>query len=248
MPRVPASSATEPTIDGQNVEVVHDRLRDAILRGELAAGQELSQVPLAAQMGVSRTPLREALRMLQREGLVEASPNRSYRVAGFSLGDLEELYVSSIPLEAIAIRLTLPGLRSGDIAQLEGEMAQMAHYAAAHDVDGWEVPHRAFHRRLTSGAGPRLGELLDQLSDHAGRYRRVYLGSAHRAWEAAAAEHRRIVDACKAGDADAAAGQLAHHLATTAFRVMELVDHDYEPVRLRLAVAVAERPLPDSAT
>jgi DNA-binding GntR family transcriptional regulator len=241
MPRVPAT--VPATVDGQNVDVVHDQLRDAILRGDLEPGQELSQVPLAAQMGVSRTPLREALRMLQREGLVEANPNRSYRVAGFSLPDLEELYVSCIPLEAIAIRLTVSKLQSADLAVLEGDMAQMAHYADAHDVDGWELPHRDFHRRLTAGAGPRLGELLDQLSDHAGRYRRVYLGSADRAWQAAAFEHRAILDACRAGDAGEAAARLAGHLATTAFRVLEILDPTYEAVKLRLAVEVAQQPL-----
>jgi DNA-binding GntR family transcriptional regulator len=69
------------TRDGQHVAVVHDRLRAAILLGELPAGQTTSQVTLARDLDVGRTPLREALRMLQREGLVVSEPNRRVRIA-----------------------------------------------------------------------------------------------------------------------------------------------------------------------
>jgi len=70
-----------------STEVVHERLRTAILRGELDSTVLLSQVQLAARLGVSRTPLREALRMLQREGLIDSTPNRQVRVAEMSVAD-----------------------------------------------------------------------------------------------------------------------------------------------------------------
>src|SRR5688572_7102028 len=145
--------------DRQNVEVVHDRLRSAILRGDIAPGEELSQVRLAETLGVSRTPLREAFRLLQHEGLVEARTNRSYRVTTFSAPDLEELYVTQLPLQALAVRLTIPQLSSADLAAMAGDLAQMAHYAEAQDVDGWEGPHTDFHRRLVQHAGRRIVEL-----------------------------------------------------------------------------------------
>ncbi len=228
------------TAERQNVDLVHDRLRGAILRGEFRPGEELQQVPLAEQLGVSRTPLREAFRLLQREGLLEASPNRSYRVTSFSPRDLEELYVTFLPLQALAIRLTIPLLESEDIATMHGDLAQMDHYAEMHDVEAWERPHRDFHGRLVQHGGRRVVDLLDQLSDHAGRYRRVYLEGTSYGFDAAAAEHREILDSCRAGDADLAAAQLARHLAHTAFDVLAMADAAYEPGALKTALAVSE--------
>src|SRR3954447_3872142 len=114
-----------------NVEQVYRRVREAILEGEIAAGQTMSQVALADELGVSRTPLREALRMLQAEGLIDGEPNRRVRVAQLSIAGLEELYTIRIPLEVTALRLSLPRMAPEDVAQLEGTMAEMAHFAAA---------------------------------------------------------------------------------------------------------------------
>src|SRR5437899_11996058 len=91
-----------------STEVVHDRLRSSFLRGELDPTVPLSQVQLAARLGVSRTPLREALRMLQREGLIYSEPNRRVRVAELSVADLEQLYAARVLVEALSVRLTVP--------------------------------------------------------------------------------------------------------------------------------------------
>src|SRR5438093_11282 len=116
-----------------STEVVHDRLRRAILRGEFDPKVPLSQVKLAARLGVSRTPLREALRMLEREGLIDSEPNRRVRVAALSPTDLEELYATRIVLEALAIKLTVPTLEEEDLAALEaclerGEVLLLEHH------------------------------------------------------------------------------------------------------------------------
>jgi DNA-binding GntR family transcriptional regulator len=231
------------TPERQNVELVHEQLRGAILRGEYKPGEELQQVPLAEELGVSRTPLREAFRLLQREGLLEASPNRSYRVTAFSAADLEELYVTFLPLQALAIRLTIPRLESEDIATMHGDLAQMDHYAQSHDIEAWERPHRDFHGRLVQHAGRRVVDLLDELSDHAGRYRRVYLEGTSYGFDAAAEEHREILAACREGAEDIAAARLANHLAHTALDVLGMADADYEPHALQTALAVATQPL-----
>lgn len=208
--------------NGQNTEDVYERVRAAILDGDLAAGSVMSQVALAEELGISRTPLREALRMLQSEGLVEGEPNRRVRVAPMSAKDLEELYIIRVALEAEALRLSIPGMTSEDIARLEGHMAEMAHFAQEKDYVRWNQPHRQFHRALTAGAGERVNLLLDQLFDHAERYRRLHIGQGPSAW--ATAQHRDILDACKSGDRDASAALLASHLARTGFEVTELLD------------------------
>src|ERR1700755_80985 len=112
--------------NGQNTDDVYARVREAILDGELGPGAVMSQVALAEELGISRTPLREALRMLQGEGLVDAEPNRRVRVAPMTASDLEELYVMRVTLEAEALRLSVPLMTPEDLAGLEGHMAEMA--------------------------------------------------------------------------------------------------------------------------
>jgi DNA-binding GntR family transcriptional regulator len=217
--------------NGRNTEAVYDRVREAILEGEIAPGATMSQVALADELGISRTPLREALRMLQSEGLVEAERNRRVRVAPVSPVDLEELCIMRVTLEAEAIRLAVPRMTAEDLARLEGSMAEMAHFAEAKDYRRWTVPHQAFHRGLTAPAGDRFTGVLGQLFDHAERYRRLHIGHGPSAW--ATKDHRNILDACKAGDREAAGRLLAEHFARTGFEVIEQLASDYEPVRLR---------------
>jgi DNA-binding GntR family transcriptional regulator len=217
-----------------NSESVYDRVRSAILDGELAPGAVMSQVGLADELGISRTPLREALRMLQNEGLIESEPNRRVRVAPMTPEDLEQLCIMRIALEAVALRLAIPRMTPEDLARLEGYMAEMAHYAQAEDYGRWGGPHRAFHRALTAPSGDRINMLLGQLFDHAERYRRLHIGKGPSAW--ATAGHREILEACKANDRDQGAGLLASHLARTAFEVIELINPEYDPAELRIAL------------
>jgi DNA-binding GntR family transcriptional regulator len=218
----------------QSSDAVYEQVREAILNGELAPGTVMSQVALADELGISRTPLREALRMLQSEGLIDAEPNRRVRVAPMSPADLEDLWVIRVTLESEALLLSIPRMTPEDLAGLEGYMAEMAHYAAAEDYRRWVVPHRAFHRALTAAAGKRLNVLLGQLFDYAERYRRLHIGHGPSAW--ATAGHRDILDACKRSDRELGAKLLASHLARTAFEVSELLDPAYDPVKLKEAL------------
>ena len=228
-------SEQEPQDNGvparQSAEYVYRRVREAILESELPAGETMSQVALADELGVSRTPLREALRMLQGEGLIEARPNRRVRVSPISASDLEELYALRVVVEAQALRLAMPRMTSEHIALLEGSIAQMAHYADERDMRRWLVPHAEYHRALTNLAGERFAALLSQLFDHAERYRRLHLGHGPSAW--ATADHREILDAVKLGEGEIAAALLAQHLSRTAFEVAEILDPGRELNTLR---------------
>lgn len=214
----------------QSTEQVYEQVRSAILDGELVAGSVMSQVGLAESLGISRTPLREALRQLQGEQLIESEPNRRVRVAPLTPEGLEELCIMRVTLEAQALRLSVGQMTPETLARLEGFMAEMAHYAKAKDYRRWVDPHRAFHRQLTVLAGARIDQQLGQLFDHTERYRRLHIGHGPSAW--ATANHREILDACKAGDRDGAAAALASHLARTAFEVSQLLDPAYEPTHL----------------
>jgi DNA-binding GntR family transcriptional regulator len=237
---IPSHNGTSrPTANGTGAEFVHHQLREAILHGRLEAGAIMSQVQLAREFGVSRTPLREALRMLQREGLVEGEANRRVRVAPFSLADLEELYALRIVNEALGIRLTVPHMNSDDDAFLDRALEVMARSANERELDVWEGHHRAFHRRLVVHAGARQRRLLEELSDHSERYRRLYVTHDPRAWAAGSAEHEAIVAACHARDAPLASTRLARHLSRTALSVLTTVAPEHEPAAVRSALRSA---------
>jgi DNA-binding GntR family transcriptional regulator len=221
-----------------NIAAIHDELREAILRGELPAGSVLSQVRLAERFGTSRGPVREALRLLQREGLVDAELNRRVRIAEFSIGDLEEIYAMRVVNEALAVRTTVPRLSAEELAQVRTRLEEMDRYSST-DVQRWEVPHRAFHAGLVRHAGPRLVRLLGQLSDHAERYRRTYIAGDPRAWSVGAAEHREIFEAVAAGDPAAASRATVGHLARTALTVLANLAPEHEPALIREAMRSA---------
>jgi GntR family transcriptional regulator, rspAB operon transcriptional repressor len=211
-------------------------LRERILGAELAAGAELRQDELAADLGVSRTPLREALRLLEGEGLVESSPHRPVVVAPLSADDLEQVYAMRIVLEATAVRMTAPRMEAADLAVLHGLLAEMAFHAERRDTPAWEAPHERFHNLLVSGAGSSYGERVGSLSLASRRYRRAYLGTRAVGWERGAAEHAAIAEACASGDGAEAAALLGAHLAGTALALLEEIDPGRRPELLATAL------------
>ena len=218
-----------------STRTVYATLRASILRGELDADGPISQVQLARQLGVSRTPLREALRMLQREGLIESEPNRRVRVSRMSLSEVEQLYAMRVMLETFGLRLSFKSFTEADKGIAESCLVALEKLGEEGDLAAWEAAHRTFHEHLHKYAGGRISQLLAELSDHTWRYRRAYL-SEPRAWTAAAGEHRAIFEACRAGDASEACVHLARHLARTALTVIASVDPAYDPSAVREAL------------
>ena len=209
--------------EGDGVELVHEKIRHLILSGELRAGESFSVVQLAAQCGVSRTPLREAVRMLQREGLLTGKPNRRFVVAPFSFGDLEQIYAMRLVLEDAAVRASVPRMSPEDIADVRGHLARMEHFAGHDDFDRWEIAHQAFHTGLIAHAGERFRATLAELLDHSERYRRYYMVNDPALGAQAAREHMAIFSAVAARDAEASARSLAMHLSRTACGVLDMI-------------------------
>src|SRR2546430_16672586 len=151
----------EYTISGRDsTDVAYLQLRRAIIRCEIPNGVHLSQRELSRLTGVGRTHLREALRMLQREVLVEAEPNHRVRVADFSIPDLEQLYAMRISLEALAIRLTVPLLQADELRRLEGFLTQMAGLPTPVEYERREDCHLAVHLSLLDHAGTRIVTMI----------------------------------------------------------------------------------------
>jgi DNA-binding GntR family transcriptional regulator len=129
----PELNALPRKSEWENAEEIHVGLRRAILKNELPAGMILNQVHLAKRLGVSRTPLREAMRMLQREGLIEGESYKRLRVSPLSLRGLEDLYAMRILLEGLAIRLSVPHLSERELKEIKKCLGEMERYAAEED-------------------------------------------------------------------------------------------------------------------
>jgi DNA-binding GntR family transcriptional regulator len=205
-----------------NVAIVHDKLREAILGGTLAPGRELSQVELARGLGVSTTPLREALRRLEAEGLLDTRRNRRPRVRPFEVDDLDSVYAARILLESLATELTVPSLAANELAGLREDLAAMRSANARRDVVAWEHTHARFHQRLVDGAPTPLSEQIRSLMARGDRYRRISVRRDEPRGRAAGdAEHDAIVAAAVTGDGAMAATILARQLARSARTVRD---------------------------
>jgi GntR family transcriptional regulator, rspAB operon transcriptional repressor len=216
-----------------STRVVHDQLRASILRGEFDSDAPISQVQLAARLGVSRTPLREALRMLQREGLIDSEPNRRVRVAQLTVPDLEQLYAARIVIESLGARLAVPALTAEDLAEMGRLLAEMTEVDRG--LEEWDVWHRAFHDLLKSRYGERLSRTAQDLFDYTERYRHVYLTGPH-ALATVEEDHQAIYAACRAGDAVAVSVHLARHTARAALTCIALAEPEHDPAPVREAL------------
>jgi DNA-binding GntR family transcriptional regulator len=234
----------DPKATGSSTEDVYTRLREMLLNGEVPPGTVLSQVQLARELGVSTTPLREAMRLLQAEGLLIAEHNRRSRVAPLDPEEIDAAYASRILIEALAIRLTVPTLSPADLDALRSDLRAMARAAAERDLSAWEPVHRVFHRRLVSGCDAALVRIIDPVVDRTERPRRLGLfGSTARTWEIGNSEHESIVAACEARHAGQASVLLARHLARSALTVIAKIAPEADPVTIRTALqVVTERP------
>jgi DNA-binding GntR family transcriptional regulator len=220
----------------------HERLRRAILEGELEPGRAYSQGEVAELLGIGRTPLREAVRRAQAEGLLSAEPNRRLQVADLDPGDLAELYAMRVMLEPLGVRLTVPRLGEEDLAAIRHTLD--AHVEACEKLRLEEARrlHREFHFALFARCGARLhGEIAD-LWDHAQRYRRLYLreradeiGLLHLARR----DHEAILAAAEAGDATGCAKLSARHMSHVALTLFAHLDLPEEPREVRVALELA---------
>lgn len=193
-----------------------DVLRTAIIRGELVPGSIHSVASLASALGVSRTPVREALIELASRGMVRFERNRGVRILQNSVHDIEEVFDLRLLLEVPAVRRAVERVDRRALRSLEAEYSGMVRAAASNDEQALWLHDRGFHHRLLSLSGNRrLADYVDSLRDMV-LLRGATTAGRSRSLEAIALEHRAILDAVRAGDADAAAAAMEQHLRTTA--------------------------------
>ena len=192
-------------------EAVLAELRRLITAGLLRPGQQIVQDALAVQFGVSRVPLREALKILEGEGQVTYVAHRGYFVTELSLSDLIEVYRIREILEAEAVSIAVPQMTAEDIHRLEGAERDVRAAADIADVVAMTSANRRLHFAILDACAlPRLVWLIRLLWDATEVYRSVYYNEAHNR-EMVDSEHRALVAAVRAGDATAALVVLTEH-------------------------------------
>ncbi|MGW5641794.1 GntR family transcriptional regulator [Saccharopolyspora sp. NPDC003752] len=160
-------------------EFVLGELRRAIVSGELAPGQPIRQDTIAQRLGVSRVPLREALKTLEAEGQVIYQPHRGYSVAELSLSDLLEVYRMRELLESEAAAVATERLTEADLARITDAQVDVEKAADSGDLVAMIAANRRFHFALLEPAGmPRLLRVVRTLWDATDAYRAVYYNSS----------------------------------------------------------------------
>nr|WP_309501466.1 GntR family transcriptional regulator [uncultured Roseovarius sp.] len=197
-------------IRGEQAAEIAAALRADILSGALPPDTALGQQEIAARFSVSRLPVREALRLLEHDGLVQIEPNKTARVTRLRIADLIELGEMRVAAETLALSRSMPHLSDAQIAAAEAIQTRME---AAPPAAFAEL-NAAFHRQLYLPAGrPRLIGHIDALGLLSERYLRRavekldYAGASH-------SEHHAILRACRARDADRAISLLSAHIDT----------------------------------
>ena len=190
-----------------------ERLREMIVQGSLAPGARLNERELTALLGVSRTPLREATRMLASEGMVDLLPNRGARVAALNMDTMRHTLAVMGTLEAHAGQLACEHASDGAIAEIRATHYEMLADHARGDLDAYFKRNQAVHLLIIDAAGnPVLSQLYRSLNDQVRRVRYMANLSQSR-WDQAIAEHNEIMDALGKRDATRLKAMLADHLA-----------------------------------
>jgi DNA-binding GntR family transcriptional regulator len=211
---------------------VHDHLREEILAGRLPAGTELQEVALAAELGVSRGPLREAIGRLAAEGLVTVRPRRGAVVRSLSKQEFLEAYQVREALEMMAVRLAVPRLEQVHFDRLEALVDQMQQHAEKENVQAFFEANGQFHAELFAASGNgKLLELYRQLLGQMGRYRMrsvALRGSLQRS----VAEHKAIIRAARKGDVERAVRLMSEHIRVPQTRLQSLSEDELISVEL----------------
>lgn len=194
-------------------ELVRERLRQAILSGELEGGTRLVQAEIATQLEVSTTPVREALRDLATEGLIQLDAHRGAIVRTLDLSEVSEIYDLRRLLEPEAMRRAARQLDEADFAAAEELQRRMDE---VEDVGVWADLNRQFHGRLIDAIdSPRLKAALENLRDSAAPYVGFMLKKGREHLADANKEHHALLEALRAGDGEKAAAITEQHLAGT---------------------------------
>ncbi len=210
-------------IDGYELltQKVYKVLKEAILNGDLPQGSRLVETKLARQLGVSRTPVREAIHRLSVEGFVRLIPNQGAFVAEISLEDIEEVFQIRGVLEGLAVRLFVKSKDEEEVKELEEKIEEMRCAVEGKDIIAYSDADAEFHRLIWLFSGnERLLKVLDGMVSYIDAYRlkSLYIPGV---METSFQDHIEIVELVKQGDAKKAEEVMRRHVDTVLEKILE---------------------------
>jgi DNA-binding GntR family transcriptional regulator len=222
-PRAAASRAGDPTTGalgrGRLTDEAYHYVRDGIMRGEFRTGSVLAEVEIARTLGSSRTPVRHALGLLLKEGLLEIGSRRQLIVRGFTPEHRKEILMLREALEGMAVRRACEVMSDDDVDYLRLLIMRQRRAARNADNDAFLDLDEEFHLRIVEAARlPILHAVLGQLRGFV-RVARLDASRPTSVLEQVSAEHERIVDALDRRDAEGALSALVEHLHTSDYAI-----------------------------
>lgn len=203
-----------------------DELRRRIISRELRPGDQILADAVAEQLGVSRVPVREALRILEGENQVEHRPHRGYFVAEMRLADLQELYRIRHLLESDALRQTVPALEEDDFAEMEAALAELEKAHREADIRGHVEANRRFHWAfLRPLRMSRMSRLIQVYYDSCDPYGALYYNTPDNR-ERSDREHRELIAAARDRDAGRVIEVLERHRENVIGALAGVLDGD----------------------
>ena len=193
-------------------DVVFNTLRHAILKGELEPGERLMEIALAQKLGVSRTPIREAIRKLELEGLVVMVPRKGAEVADITEKDLRDVLEVRTALEELSIELAMKNITQDEFEQLKSANETFAKNSEGDDLIKIAESDVAFHEIIYNATGnKRLIQIINNLREQMYRYRLEYIKdkSSH---ERLVQEHNRIIEAIQKDNVQDAKAAIKLHV------------------------------------
>lgn len=204
-------------------DVIANDLRERILNGELAEGEAIRQEALAEEYDVSRMPIREALKRLNAEGLIQWANNRGGSVTKHSLNEIGEIFDLRMLIEVDLFRRAIPQMTSADYARCNEILTQMEASYDENDVSKWGILNYQYHSALYAASQRKLtNELLDRVNLQSDRYVRMHL-SVMKQREPAKKEHRELLKLAQAGNVDEACNMLMRHIRRTKEQLLEMI-------------------------
>lgn len=204
-------------------DVVFQTLREAILRGELKPGERLMELQLAAQLGVSRTPIREAIRMLEQEGLAVTMPRKGAEVAKMTLKGMEDVLEIREALDILACQLACDRITDELLVQLENKKKAFERSLETKDVKVIADADISFHDVIYDATGnPKLIALLNNLREQIYRYRVEYLKKVEN-YPILIQEHEDIYQSLVKHNRDEATESIRVHVKNQAIAVKEVI-------------------------
>lgn len=193
-------------------DVVFQTLRQAILRGELKPGERLMEIHLAQKLGVSRTPVREAIRKLELEGLVRMVPRKGAVVAEITISDLQDVLEVRMALEELAVKYVCRRVTQEQLDELKRRSDAFKKTLGGNDVGLCAQADMAFHDMIYQATGNnRLVQILNNIREQMYRYRMEYLKDRH-SHAILVEEHEAILKALASGDEKTALEMTCRHV------------------------------------